>query len=413
MSSRIKIIENHGMLEMTLERKNDHKWSKICSTQNTNIIYEFFKKAKDDITNVIPRDEVTSIILKNNIILHISNDINWNDLDIFKPLHEGLIKYNKAKQKNAYKKRIRIKLTLFAIVLFSVVNSSKVNQKASISFAKSIKLTDSLEYLDPNDEEKLDDVIELTNDNDNNDDIILPFEDNLRLMNIMNIMNEKNSETIDYEEYLPSFNTCSYDDKYLGVVENYGDIIEKYAEISGIDQDIINCLLAQERGVHSSVKDKLGTLGIAQIQVNQHLGSTLALHNEITEETEEFEVTMELLESLEGNIKTGVALLQRALIKYDGNILLALQAYNYGEGAMDTVIRNSGRTLEEINENYENLSWMDSVYEYSDNKGGYGDKEYLNNVLKRYPNNELTLIYGENPVTINVKTAEKVKRIAN
>ena len=149
-----------------------------------------------------------------------------------------------------------------------------------------------------------------------------------------------------------------YDKKYTSVVENYGDTVKKYSDISGIGREILNCVLAQERGTHSTVPDGGGAIGIAQIQVNQHLGEKLTLYNVMTGEKETFTVTMELLQSVDGNIKVCVALLQSAWIEFEGNIFLMLQAYNYGEGAVDTVVVRYGSTPEEINKNYKDLSFI-------------------------------------------------------
>lgn len=404
MSSIVTIGSNHGILEITLEKRDNQNKTKICSTNNINIIYEFFKKIETNIKKIESIEGCTNIILRNDVCLQISDDIDCSALEVFKPLNEGINYFKKLEQK----RKNRFGVTIFAIMFFSIAVGVKINYDVSKDFSKHVKFINGLI-----DNETDEEII-----NDNSEDYpeanaFYNFLDERENLKLINRMHAKNLENVNYQEYLPSFGTCSYDSKYLSVIENYGNIVKKMAEISGIDEDIIICVLAQERGIHSTIPDETGAIGVSQIQVNQHLGSTLTLYNVLTGEKESFVVTMELLQNIEGNIKTGVALLQSALIKFDGNILLALQAYNYGEGAVKTVISRTGYTVEEINENFRDLSWMEEVYNYSDKKGGYGDKKYIDNVLSRYPKDELIIIYGENPTTVNLKAMEKVKRILN
>lgn len=416
MSSIVKIRSKQGILEMILEKRDSQNKTKICSTNNTNIIYEFFKKIKNDIKRIDDIEGCTNITFRNNVCLQIPNDINRSTLEVFKPLNEGINYFKKSEKKRKKIKKNRFRVALFSIMLSSAVSGIKINRDASQEFSKRAKCISGLSVDELNDEiinDKTNRSDEKNNGNSvpsksNINNNIFAEEENLKLMNRIH---KKNLENVNYQEYLPSFGTCSYDSKYLSVIENYGNIVRKMAEISGIDEDIITCVLAQERGIHSSVLDEGGAIGISQIQVNQHLGSTLTLYNVMTSEEETFVVTMELLQSAEGNIKVGVALLQKALIVFKGNILLALQTYNYGEGAVLTVVKRTGYTLDEINENFRDISWVEEVYDYSNRKGGYGDKEYIDNVLSRYPSDELTIIYGDNPTVVNLKLIEKVKRM--
>jgi len=186
-----------------------------------------------------------------------------------------------------------------------------------------------------------------------------------------------------YEELL-SFGTLD-DGKVEFVEENYGDTIQKYSEISGIDSSLLTCIFAQERG---------------QIQYNQHVGYVRSIENVLTNEKENFQVTDELVKSLDGNIKTGTAILQNMIKEYNGNTLIALQAYNYGAGAMNQVLRNAeartGISVEEMIQNPTCLVWLEDAKNYMD--GTYGDPNYITNVLRRYKKETFTAIYQENPI---------------
>lgn len=217
------------------------------------------------------------------------------------------------------------------------------------------------------------------------------------------------------QNFFPEIGSKKDDPRKQNVENEYGDLTEKYSLITGIDQELIECLLSQERGFHSSEKDKGGAIGVAQIQVNHHEGEKLYLRNEITGKTESFIVTKELIKDLEGNIKTCATLLQNKLDYYDGNTLIFLQSYNFGYGAMDKVLEDTSnalnQTIDEIVGNPTNLEWLNLVEAYSNSKSGYGDPNYCQNVLSFYNEDEFTIKYnkdGENvKIPINILENEK------
>ncbi len=207
--------------------------------------------------------------------------------------------------------------------------------------------------------------------------------------------------------------------KKINVEENYGDLTEKYAEIIGIDVEILNCILAQERGYHATEIDAGGAIGVAQIQYSTYVENQtrpLYLRNELTGEVEEIKVTKELLQDLEGNIKVGATILQNNLDRYNGNILLAIQAYNYGVGAMKKVLTDTseatGISIEDIINDPSNLSWVFYVEQYANlHREGrsYGDCNYLSHVLQFYKEEEITLKYGDE-IDTNYYTVTNIEK---
>ena len=151
--------------------------------------------------------------------------------------------------------------------------------------------------------------------------------------------------------------------------------------------------------------DPLGTIGIAQILYNDHVNKQKTLYNVLTGETETFIATEEMLKSLDGNIKTSISLLQYLLNYYDGNTLMALQAYNYGNGALDKVLKNAenrtGISREDMIHDPSCLVWLEDVKTYQN--GEYGDPNYIENVFSRYTETEFTAIYDtENTIIIKL-----------
>lgn len=387
MNNRIMLEIINNTFNLVIEKFENDTWNKVTSTTSLEIIKDLFKNIYGKIID-IKHDNNTTIYLKDKTILEISNKINIEESDVFKPLIESIHFYNQEKNKKNSKRIRNFKVSIFATA-FILANNNPVN----LNYAKDF------------------DTLQTNNILNYNDAI-----NNKILLNNINTMQDRLERQImenNYKEYLPSFGINTYDEKYNNIIEKYDDIVDKYALISGIDKEIIICLLAQERGTHSSKIDDGGAIGIGQIQVNQHLNSTLTLYNNLLGEEETFEVSMDLLKSIEGNIKTSVTILQSALKRFGGNIFLALQAYNYGEGAVNTIIKKTGLSLDEINANYKDISWIEEVYKYSDKKGGYGDKNYIDNVFSRYPCCEITVIYDDDSTIININELIKTKRILN
>ncbi len=221
------------------------------------------------------------------------------------------------------------------------------------------------------------------------------------------VTNTKEATSI--KNAIPAFGEEDKDEKRSFVHENYGDIVQKYADISGIDSAVIECILAQERGEHSSEIEVHGAIGVAQVQYNVHVNQERSLYNVQTGETETFLVTDAMLRDLEGNIKVGVAILQTYLQQYNGNIFLAVQSYNYGTGAVDTALNQAaartGISKEEMINNPECLVWIEDIKAYKD--GTFGDPNFLENVFVRYTDEDLTIKYNQEPTESEIPVKEK------
>lgn len=189
--------------------------------------------------------------------------------------------------------------------------------------------------------------------------------------------------------------------------ENYGDMIEKYANMYGLDANLMLGIATQERGVHSSTQDKGGATGLMQVQNSVWIGHEIDAYNFETGKYDRFKVTKEMIGDLETNIQLGCMIFQDCLGYVDYNIPMAVQCYNFGIGNMNKVInyyaKETGQTKEDVLNNQNDIGWMD----YRDIISN-GDPNYVNNVFSWIGNEFDISVTKKDNTIVNMSVSNNV-----
>ena len=114
--------------------------------------------------------------------------------------------------------------------------------------------------------------------------------------------------------------------------KKYEEYVEKYAEENNIDPLLIFSIIKAESNFKENAESSSGAVGLMQLMEETA--------KEIAESMDEPILEKEDLKEAETNIKIGIKYYSILQKNYDGNMLLALTAYNAGIGNVNTWIKN-------------------------------------------------------------------------
>ena len=193
------------------------------------------------------------------------------------------------------------------------------------------------------------------------------------------------------------YESRAYTDRNLLVRNNEETMaaIKKYANKYMIDENLVMAIASQERGTHSQTMDDGGGLGIMQVQVAVHPdGSAFStvINDNGNIKKSQFVYHHNEYITLDGNIEAGCALLQYYLNYFNGNMAMAVYAYNSGQGPVNNAIvayaSETGLSYENIMANKSDLDWTK-----------YLDREYyLPAVLSWLDTDNLTMSYAHDDI---------------
>lgn len=213
---------------------------------------------------------------------------------------------------------------------------------------------------------------------------------------------EKQQEAVtstytDKAELNLEYESRAYTDRNLLVRNNEDAMaaIKKYANKYMIDENLVMAIASQERGTHSQTMDDGGGLGIMQVQVAVHPdGSAFStvINDNGNIKKSQFVYHHNEYITLDGNIEAGCALLQYYLNYFNGNMAMAVYAYNSGQGPVNNAIvayaSETGLSYVSIMANKSDLDWTK-----------YLDREYyLPAVLSWLDTDNLTMSYAHDDI---------------
>lgn len=176
---------------------------------------------------------------------------------------------------------------------------------------------------------------------------------------------------------------------------------KKYGEMYGIDPFILIAKGIQEASLnHNSCipgGSNYNGYGVGISQLESPDGREIVAHNYLTDEDDVMYLTMDNAINLEKNIKMGAMLFQNCLERFNGNLYLAIQSYNYSPGMMNIVLTKYATQMDSnidtVKSNLRDTGWLNIVRDVHNNPRNYvsswehskyGDENYIENVLRYF-----------------------------
>lgn len=189
--------------------------------------------------------------------------------------------------------------------------------------------------------------------------------------------------------------------------KEYGDTIKTYANMYGLDDELVIAIASYSKKTSSLEEvDEQGNIGIMNIPFDAWYGQTVTAYN-FDIDQEETIVLDEMLKTTEGNIQAGCAIFQNELKKYNYNILVGLQSYEYGGYYMEQVLSYYAK---KVNKTYDQvLNSSDSGWlKYRSSLIQNGNSEYIEDVLKYYNGTGIIKVQKPDNTTIKINLNKQI-----
>ena len=249
--------------------------------------------------------------------------------------------------------------------------------------------------------------------------------DSIEFKNVDYPVKDTSDDVIDSVEKAPDpFNVGSSPDKKIVIdflASPEGQLIYKYASDYGIDPNIMASIAFCESSFNHDAcipgGDWYKGAGVGLMQLESPSGEAVTAYNYNTNEWDTEYVTMDAACDLETNIKIGCMIFQNKLKENYGNVFIATQSYNYGQGMMDMIMDNLyGDEKTSVMQNYSDTSWVDeienvhinpSIYLPSWDESTYGAGiSYLKSVFGCCPSNKATFKMGGYEYTVGLDSCK-------
>lgn len=147
--------------------------------------------------------------------------------------------------------------------------------------------------------------------------------------------------------YFVCFKVIRIQDKILKKIYpmEYSEYVEKYSKENGLDKYLIYAIIKAESNFDPSAKSTANAKGLMQLMEETAVERSNVINSENAEENDLYDP--------ETNIKLGTSYFAYLLGLYNGNINLAIIAYNAGLGNVqqwikDGIIKKDGSDIENI-----------------------------------------------------------------
>lgn len=387
---RVEIYNNGRILDIKAEEiKHGKSTLYFFNKDVVNFIKELEKesisKVKMEDSNIIFNIDGVEVIIK-----------NYNSLKNY-PIFEKLrviLNREYRKEKLRKSKLNRLKIGTTAILLSAGISASfLLKENANVMAFPIIDKTSDL-IVDEIDEEP-----EIIINNQEFD-----FEEEKKIIN---------TKTYSYDIDIP-FNDRTDSPKYINCKEQYGELITKYANMYGLDPNLMIAVATQESGVHNPYDETTGAIGLMQIEKSVWNNKSITVYNYETKEKETLDITLDTMRNLESNIKLGCMIMREQMDYMRNNPVAALWSYNYGYGNMNTVLNayanDLGISKNDVLDNYYDFSYITNKF-YA-NLVSHGDSYYVEHVLSYMGDNPNLVmnVSDDKVIELNINNAKSSVR---